>query len=124
MIAPVEVLPLVGLVPPQPPEAVQEVAFVVLQTRVAALPLVMLAGLALRVTAGAGAGAGAVVTVTDVVVSLLPPAPLQANAYFAVSVKIPVERLPLVATLPLQLPEAVHEVAFVELQVSVEALPA
>jgi len=29
-----------------------------------------------------------------------------------------------VATLPLQLPEAVHEVAFVELQVSVEALPA
>jgi hypothetical protein len=78
MIAPVEVLPLVGLVPLQPPEAVQEVAFVVLQTRVAALPLVMLAGLALRVTAGAGAGA--VVTVTDVVASLLPPAPLQANA--------------------------------------------
>jgi hypothetical protein len=31
--------------------------------------------------------------------------------------------VPLVALLPLQLPDAVHEVAFVELQVNVDAAP-
>jgi hypothetical protein len=35
----------------------------------------------------------------------------------------PVPCVPLVALLPLQLPDAAHEVAFVELQVSVDAAP-
>ena len=35
----------------------------------------------------------------------------------------PVLCVPLVALLPLQLPDAAHEVAFVELQVSVDAAP-
>lgn len=33
-------------------------------------------------------------------------------------------RLPLVASVPVQAPEAVHDVAFVELQLIVEAVPA
>jgi hypothetical protein len=40
-----------------------------------------------------------------------------------VAVRAPVELLPLVGIVPLQSPEAVHEVAFVELQLMVEALP-
>jgi hypothetical protein len=38
-------------------------------------------------------------------------------------VSAPVEALPLVDLAPLQLPEAVHEVAFVELHVSTAAVP-
>ena len=40
-----------------------------------------------------------------------------------VAVRAPVLCVPLVAFVPLQPPEAVHEVALVELQLSVEALP-
>jgi hypothetical protein len=40
-----------------------------------------------------------------------------------VALRAPVETLPLVPRVPLQPAEAVHEVAYVELQVSVEALP-
>lgn len=46
--------PLVALLPVQPPEAVQEVAFVEDQVKVEALPLVTVLGLALKVIEGAG----------------------------------------------------------------------
>jgi hypothetical protein len=121
---PVDVLPLVGSAPVQFPVAVQEVAFVELQTRVAALPLVRLVGFARSVTAGAGVAGEVPVTETDVVASLLPPAPLQVSVKLAVAVKVPVGRLPLVATVPLQPPEAAHDVALVELQLRVELPPA
>jgi hypothetical protein len=74
--APVELLPLVGSVPLQSPEAAHEAAFVELQLSVAALPLARLVGFAVRVTTGAGVLA---VTVTDVVALPLPPAPVQVR---------------------------------------------
>ena len=54
---------------------------------------------------------------------LVPPAPVQVNEYELGIVSAPVLCVPLVALLPLQPPEAVHEVALVELHVSVEAPP-
>jgi hypothetical protein len=59
--APVKAVPPVGLLPVQPPEAVQVVALVELQVRVEAPPLATLAGLAVNATVGAGT----TVTVTD-----------------------------------------------------------
>jgi hypothetical protein len=56
--APVEAVPLVALLPLQPPEAVQEVALVEDQVRVADPPDAMEAGLTLRFTVG---GCGGVV---------------------------------------------------------------
>ncbi len=47
-------MPFTDLVPDQAPEAVQEVAFVVVQFNVALLPLVMALGPTLKVTVGAG----------------------------------------------------------------------
>ncbi len=45
-----------GWLPDQPPDAVQEVAFVVDQLKVELLPLTTELGLAARLTVGAGAG--------------------------------------------------------------------
>jgi hypothetical protein len=115
------VLPLVACAPFQPPDAIHEVALVALQLRVAALPLVRLIGFALSATTGAVAVP--VVTVTVVVALLMPPAPVQDSAKLAVAVRAPVDFVPLVATVPLQAPEAVHEVALVEFQVMLEVPP-
>ena len=53
--APVDTaLPLVALLPLQPPEAVQAVAFVVLQVNAEDAPLAILVGVAENVTPGAG----------------------------------------------------------------------
>jgi hypothetical protein len=72
---PVLALPLVSLLPDQPPEAVQPVAFVEDQLSVEPEPLFTVAGFALRVTVGfAGADT---LTVTDRVA--LPPGPLQVS---------------------------------------------
>ena len=51
--APVDCEPLRAIEPDQPPEAVQEVALLEDQLKVAALPLVMELGLAVRLTVGA-----------------------------------------------------------------------
>ena len=72
--APVLALPFVGSLPDQPPDAVQLVALLEDQLSVADPPLLMLAGLALRATAGAGVET---LTVTDWLV--LPPGPLQVS---------------------------------------------
>jgi hypothetical protein len=65
-------VPLTALEPVQPPLAVQEVAPVADQLRVAAAPLVTVLGLLAKVTVGAGA-------VTDTVAdcAAVPPAPVQ-----------------------------------------------
>jgi hypothetical protein len=54
---------------------------------------------------------------------LVPPVPVHVKEYDVLAARAPVLSVPLVALVPLQPPEAVHEVAFVELQVSVEAPP-
>jgi hypothetical protein len=111
-------VPLVALVPLQPPEAVQEVALVELHVSVEAPPLATEVGFAVNVTVGAGT------TLTLAVATLLvPPAPAQVNEYEPAIVRDPVLCVPLVGSVPLQLPEAAHEVALVEVHVSVEAPP-
>ena len=54
---------------------------------------------------------------------LVPPVPVHVMEYELGIVSAPVLCVPLVAIVPLQLPDAVHEVALVELHVSVEAPP-
>ena len=118
VIAPVLCVPLVALLPLQPPVAVQDVAFVELHVSVELPPLAIEVGVAVNVTVGAGT----TVTVA-VAVLLVPPTPVQVNEYDVVTVRASVLCVPLVARVPLQPPMAVHEVALVELHVSVEAPP-
>ena len=73
--APVLVLPLVGSLPDQPPEAVQLLALVEDQLNIADPPLLTVVGLALRLTVGL-TGAETL-TVTDRLA--LPPGPLQVS---------------------------------------------
>jgi len=72
--APVACDPVVAMVPDHPPEAVQEVAFVLDQFNVEVAPLATVLGLALSVTVGAGVG---VVTATVAACVALPPGPVQ-----------------------------------------------
>jgi hypothetical protein len=70
----VECDPLVASLPLQPPEAMQEVAFLDDQDSVELLPLATVLGLALKLTVGAGE-----VTVTVADCAALPPAPVQVS---------------------------------------------
>jgi hypothetical protein len=78
--APVLMLPLVAIVPDQPPEALQLVAFVEDQLSVAEEPLLMLAGLALSVRVGAGTTACPVVLGEVIWLTAAPPQPIRAAA--------------------------------------------
>jgi len=99
--------------------AVQLVAFVDDQLSVVEPPVATVVGVAVNVTDGA---AGCVtVTFTDCVAD--PPGPLQVSANAEVAVSAPVDAVPDVALLPLQLPEAVQAVALVDDQVSVAGEP-
>jgi hypothetical protein len=115
---PVLCVPLVLFVPLQTPEAVHDVALAELHVSDEAAPLAIEVGFAASVTAGVPG----TVTVA-VAILLVPPAPAHANEYAVVAVRTPVLWLPLVASAPLQPPEAVHDVAADELQISVEAVP-
>jgi hypothetical protein len=66
-------------------------------------------------------GAGDTVTVADWLA--LPPVPVQVKVNVESAVSAPVDCVPLVALAPDHAPLAVHEVALVEDQVSVEAPP-
>jgi len=112
-------VPLVASAPVQPPEAVHVVAFVLDQVSVDFPPAAIDAGLALRVTVGAGIAT----RVTVVEAWPVPPAPVQERLYVVVAVG-DTESVPLVASAPVQPPEAVHAVAFVLDQVRVELPPA
>jgi hypothetical protein len=70
--APVAAVPDVALAPDQAPEAVHEVALVVLHVNVELPPDTTLVGFALKLTVGAG-----VVTVTVADAEPLPPVPVQ-----------------------------------------------
>jgi len=83
------------------------------------LPAVTVVGFALK------AAVGGSLTVTVTVAGLLvPPAPVHVRTKVASAPSAPVLRLPLVAKVPLQLPDAVHDVALVEDHVSVVEPPA
>jgi hypothetical protein len=74
----VVVLPPAALVPLQPPEAVHEVALVLLQLRVEVPPEATLVGFAVSCTVGAGGG-GVTVTVTAAAAGVVPLAPEQVS---------------------------------------------
>ena len=109
-------VPDVAFVPVQSPLAVQLVAFVLLHVSVELPPLDTLVGETLRFSVGA---AGGCCTVIVAVAELDPPVPLQFNEKLALAVSAPVLCEPLVALVPDQPPDAVHDVAFVADQVSV-----
>lgn len=111
-------MPLIALVPDQAPEAVQEVALVEDQLNVEVPPLETLVGLALSETLGAAADT---VTVADCVAD--PPAPVQVSMYLVVAFSAAVLFEPLIASDPLQPPEAVHAVALVADQLNIDAAP-
>ena len=116
---PVLALPLVGSAPLQPPEAVHAVAFAELHIRVAALPICTVMGFAFSVAVG-----GAVtVIVTAAVAGEVPVAPAQLSVKVVDALSAGVVKVPLMGSVPLQPPEAVHAVAFVELQLSVAVPP-
>ena len=58
-----------------------------------------------------------------VAVLLVPPAPLHVNEYEVVELTAPVLCVPLTGSGPLHPPEAVHDVALLELQESVAEAP-
>jgi hypothetical protein len=66
----------VGIDPVQPPDAVHEVALVLLQVSVELLPLVTPVGFAVSITVGAG-GAAVTVTIAVAVAGVVPAAPAQ-----------------------------------------------
>jgi hypothetical protein len=116
--APVLVLPLVALLPDQPPEAVQAVALVEDQAKVELPPLATLVGLAVSETVGVGA-----VTETVADCDAEPPVPLQVNVNVVAVVSAGVVWVPLVPSAPLQPPDAVQAVALVETQIRVDVPP-
>jgi hypothetical protein len=89
------------------------------QLKVELPPLLTLVGLALK--AIVGIGEAVVVTVADC--AAVPPPPVQVRVYLVVAVSAGVALVPVIGCVPLQPPEAVHEVAFVELQLSVAVFP-
>jgi hypothetical protein len=119
VIAPVACVPLTGSVPDHAPEAVHEVASVEDQLSVVLPPLATLAAPALSETFGAGAPD--TVTVADCAAA--PPAPVQTTTNLVVAVSAGVLAQPLVGCVPLQPPEAVHEVALADDHLNIDAVP-
>jgi hypothetical protein len=73
--APLVAVPLVGCPPDQPPDAVHDVALVLVHDSWVFAPLVTLVGLAARLTVGAGLA----VTVTVLESLPVPPTPVQVS---------------------------------------------
>jgi hypothetical protein len=116
--APVLWLPLRPTEPLQAPLAVQDVALLEVHVNVERPPAATTGGDAVNVTVGTGR----MVTVATRGAAT-PPGPAQESEYAVATVNGPVLWLPLAASVPLQPPEALHEVALVELHVSSEAFP-
>ena len=92
-----------------------DVALIELHFSVETPPVATTVGYATKVAIG--------MTLTTVDTLLVPPVPVHDKEYELGIVSAPVLWVPLVAFVPLQLPEAVHEVALVELHVKVEEPP-
>jgi hypothetical protein len=116
--APVLWLPLGPTEPLQAPLALQDVVLLEVHVNVERPPAATTGGDAVNVTAGTGR----MVTVATRG-AVTPPGPAQMSEYAVAAVNGPVLWLPLAASVPLQPPEALHEVAWVELHVSTEAFP-
>lgn len=116
---PVFRVPLAAKAPLHAPEAVQELVPVELQVREEVPPRATAPGDAVSVAVGNG------FTVTATLAgALLPPSPEQDSAKVALLFNAPLLWLPLVGSMPLQAPAALHEVALVDVHVSVADWPA
>ena len=73
---------------------------------------------------GGGGGGGRAVTVTVVLAVALPLLPEHVNVYVEVEFKAPVLAEPDMGSTPLHAPDAVQELALVELQVKIAEEPA
>jgi hypothetical protein len=112
-------LPAVGLLPDQPPDAAQEVAFVVLQLRVEVLPEATETGFAANVTVGRA------FTVTVTLRDVVPPAPVQASVNVLFDASEAETSLPFTGRAPgVHSPEAVQLVALLDVQESEVFCPA
>lgn len=116
---PVDWESLVAFAPDQAPDAVQAVALLDDQVSIEVLPLATLVGFALNARVGAGA---LTVTVADRLT--VPLVPLQLRLNVLVLVSAPVDWLPDVALVPDHAPDAVQDVASVDDQLRLEAVPA
>jgi hypothetical protein len=116
--APVVCEPDTALLPLHAPDAIQEVALVLVQVIVELSPLVTELGAAPRLTVGEGALTN---TVADC--AAVPPGPVQVRVNVDVSESEPVPCDPCVALPPDQAPEAEHAVALLEDQVNVAVPP-
>jgi len=114
--APELLLPLGASEPLQPPEPVHPVAFVELHVSVLVPPVPTEIGAAVKLAVGT-------ILTETLAPWLIPPAPLHTSEKLVASVSDPVLLLPLLASIPLQPPEALQEVASVEAQVSVVSSP-
>jgi hypothetical protein len=111
--------PLAASAPLQSPAAVHAAALAEFHVSVEDPPAATAPGLAVSCTVGNG------FTVTATLAGwLVPPAPLQVIVKLAFADNAPLLCEPLVASVPLQSPAAVHALALAEFQVSVEAPPA
>jgi hypothetical protein len=100
-------VPLVDWSPDQAPDAVHDVAFVLVHESWVVLPLTTLTGVAVKVTVGAG-------TTVAVFVSLaVPPVPVQLKVNVVFAESAPLIMLPFMDCPPDQPPDALHELAFV-----------
>jgi hypothetical protein len=116
--APLDWLPVAGLLPDQPPEAVHAAALAADQLKVVLPPAATVLGLALSWIVGALAERD---TVTDWVA--VPPSPVQASVKVEPVLIGPLDCEPLVLRLPDHAPEAEQRVASTLDQVSVELPP-
>ncbi len=119
-MAPVDWLPAVARAPFQSPLAVQDVALVLVQLRVAEPPWLSDDGVAVRLSVGAGVTG---VTVTVVLFVAVPPGPVQAIVNVTVCPRAAVACDPDVVLAPVQPPDATQELAFEEVQDSVDVPP-
>lgn len=117
-------LPDVLRAPLQAPEAVHAVAFEEDHCSVEVPPGETEAGAALTSTVGAGGGGGGgggfAVTVTVTLRLMFPPVPVQASVNVLVAASGPTLSDPDTALAPVQAPLAWQDVAFAEVQVSVD----
>ena len=109
-------VPLLGRVPLHPSPAVHEVALVDCQVKVEVLPGATTDGFTLKVAVG--------IRLTVVLALEVPPGPEQLSEYVVAADTGPVLCVPLRLWVPLHAPDAVQEVALLEVHTKVAVLPA
>jgi len=116
---PVLAVPPGARAPLHPPEAVHVVALVEVHVKVELAPEATAVGVAASETDGGGYTVTAAMTG-----AVVPPGPVQVKENVAFAIRMPVLCVPLLASVPLQSPLAVHEAAWIELHVSMDVFPA